>query len=45
MTKKLPERTDYRFFLDIPTRWMDNDIYGHVNTLPRWCDAGVRDRT
>ena len=33
MTKKLPERTDYRFFLDIATRWMDNDIYGHVNNV------------
>ncbi|MDO9501091.1 thioesterase family protein [Falsiroseomonas sp.] len=33
MTKKLPEWTDYRFFLEIPTRWMDNDIYGHVNNV------------
>jgi len=33
MTKKLPERADYRFFLDIPTRWMDNDIYGHINNV------------
>ncbi len=24
-------RADYRHFLDIPTRWMDNDVYGHVN--------------
>lgn len=32
MTKILPGRADYRFFLEIPTRWMDNDIYGHVNT-------------
>ncbi len=31
MTKTLPGRADYRFFLEIPTRWMDNDIYGHVN--------------
>ena len=33
-------RADYRFFLPIPTRWMDNDVYGHVNTLGRCCDNG-----
>ncbi len=26
-------RASYRFFLPIPTRWMDNDIYGHVNNV------------
>src|SRR5438874_13587823 len=26
-------RADYRCFLAIPTRWMDNDIYGHVNNV------------
>ena len=26
-------RARYRQFLDIPTRWMDNDIYGHVNNV------------
>lgn len=26
-------RADYRHFLDIPTRWMDNDVYGHVNNV------------
>lgn len=26
-------RADYRHFLAIPTRWMDNDIYGHVNNV------------
>ncbi len=26
-------RADYFFFLDIPTRWKDNDIYGHVNNV------------
>src|SRR3981081_4351073 len=26
-------RADYRRFLAIPTRWMDNDIYGHVNNV------------
>ncbi len=24
-------RAGYRHFLAIPTRWMDNDAYGHVN--------------
>ena len=24
-------RADYRLFSAIPTRWFDNDIYGHVN--------------
>jgi len=27
----LASRADYRHFLNIPTRWMDNDVYGHVN--------------
>ena len=26
-------RAAYRHFLVIPTRWMDNDIYGHVNNV------------
>lgn len=26
-------RTDYSYFTDITTRWMDNDIYGHVNNV------------
>ena len=26
-------RGDYRHFLTIPTRWMDNDAYGHVNNV------------
>ena len=29
-----PERRDrYPYFLPITTRWMDNDIYGHVNNV------------
>jgi acyl-CoA thioester hydrolase len=29
-----PETRDrYRRFLAIPTRWMDNDVYGHVNNV------------
>jgi len=26
-------RANYRSFLAIPTRWMDNDVYGHVNNV------------
>jgi acyl-CoA thioester hydrolase len=28
-----PDRADYPHFLAIPTRWMDNDVYGHVNNV------------
>ena len=24
---------DYRYFVPITTRWMDNDVYGHVNNV------------
>ena len=30
---KRPQRDDYRYYLDLPTRWMDNDLYGHVNNV------------
>ena len=30
---KQETREDYRHFLEISTRWMDNDIYGHVNNV------------
>src|SRR5881227_741405 len=26
-------RDSYKRFLAIPTRWMDNDVYGHVNNV------------
>ncbi len=26
-------RGDFRHFMAIPTRWMDNDVYGHVNNV------------
>lgn len=29
----LVERAAYRHFLSIGTRWMDNDVYGHVNNV------------
>jgi acyl-CoA thioester hydrolase len=35
MTKdeEVPSRRAYPHFLAIPTRWMDNDVYGHVNNV------------
>ncbi len=34
MTRQPEEtRAAYPHFLTIPTRWMDNDIYGHVNNV------------
>jgi acyl-CoA thioester hydrolase len=27
------KREDFRFVLPIPTRWIDNDVYGHVNNV------------
>ena len=33
MGKQAETRQDYRYFLAIPTRWMDNDVYGHVNNV------------
>jgi acyl-CoA thioester hydrolase len=29
--KPVPQRADYRSFHRVTTRWMDNDVYGHVN--------------
>jgi acyl-CoA thioester hydrolase len=26
-------KSTYRYFLSIPTRWKDNDIFGHVNNV------------
>ena len=28
-----PTRHDYAVFRRMPTRWMDNDVYGHVNNV------------
>lgn len=33
MTMRDASRDQFRHFLTIPTRWMDNDIYGHVNNV------------
>jgi acyl-CoA thioester hydrolase len=28
-----PDRSAFRLFRPVPTRWMDNDAYGHVNNV------------
>jgi len=33
VSKTIGTRADYRWFLSMPTRWMDNDVYGHVNNV------------
>lgn len=37
------ERGAFRVFRDIPTRWADNDVYGHVNNVVyySWFDTAV----
>ena len=36
-------RAHFRKFISIPTRWMDNDMYGHVNNVVyySWFDTAV----
>ncbi|AMO24112.1 thioesterase family protein [Ramlibacter solisilvae] len=36
-------RSAYRYFRDITTRWMDNDVYAHVNNVVyySWFDTAV----
>ncbi|RZI66593.1 MAG: acyl-CoA thioesterase [Variovorax sp.] len=46
MTSSRPEpthRSAYRAFRTIPTRWADNDMYGHVNNVVYygWFDTAV----
>ena len=38
-----PPRDHYRVFRAIGTRWMDNDVYGHVNNVVyySWFDTAV----
>ena len=33
MTDTPETRDRFKHFLTIPTRWMDNDLYGHVNNV------------
>lgn len=41
-TEPLP-RSHYKAWRAIPTRWMDNDVYGHVNNVVyySWFDTAV----
>ncbi|TXT39425.1 MAG: acyl-CoA thioester hydrolase [Comamonadaceae bacterium] len=44
LTKPQPEsRSAYRNFQSITTRWMDNDVYGHINNVVyySWFDTAV----
>lgn len=45
MTERTPlrPRSAYRAFAAIPTRWSDNDVYGHVNNVVyySWFDTAV----
>lgn len=29
----MAERSEYRHFVSIGTRWRDNDVYGHINNI------------
>tara|TARA_B100001093_G_scaffold474724_1_gene499659 strand:+ start:99 stop:533 length:435 start_codon:yes stop_codon:yes gene_type:complete len=31
--KEYSDHENFPFFVDIPTRWMDSDVYGHVNNV------------
>ena len=33
MAPPRPVRADYRVFRPLQTRWMDNDVYGHMNNV------------
>jgi acyl-CoA thioester hydrolase len=33
MDRDPPARADYRVFYEVPSRWLDNDIYGHINNV------------
>lgn len=43
MTTKDERRENYRWRVDIPTRWADGDPYGHVNNVIyySWFDTAV----
>ena len=46
MTRPVPETRDrYPHFLTITTRWMDNDVYSHVNNVVyySWFDTAVNE--
>ena len=31
--KNIPNKSEYKYFVTVTTRWMDNDIYGHINNV------------
>jgi len=41
--RSIGRRADYRWFVTLATRWMDNDVYGHVNNVQHYSffDTGV----
>ena len=43
MRAQTEKRCNYRHFNTITTRWMDNDVYGHVNNVIyySWFDTAV----
>jgi acyl-CoA thioester hydrolase len=43
MRPHITKRSDYKHFQEITTRWMDNDVYGHVNNVVyySWFDTAV----
>lgn len=45
MRQEANKRSDYRHFHSITTRWMDNDVYGHVNNVVyySWFDTVVNE--
>ena len=36
-------RDDFKWFIDLPSRWEDNDAYGHINNVVyySWFDTAV----
>jgi acyl-CoA thioester hydrolase len=43
MTRQSATRADYKWFYTMATRWMDNDVFGHVNNVVyySWVDTAV----
>lgn len=41
--RRIGSRAEYRWFVTLSTRWMDNDVYGHVNNVQHYSffDTGV----
>jgi hypothetical protein len=41
MNERAPpaRRDEFPHHSPITTRWADNDAFGHIKTLTRWCDT------